>query len=256
MKALHKNTDTKEFELILIDNASTTKEAKTIESLVREYNYFYEDNEIKLIKNKKMKSFAENCNMGAKISEANYLMFLNDDTEVQPGWLTALVDSMNKDHEFHNIPRIAVIGPKMYFPNKMIQHCGIAFHKDKMPGHIWWNKRKIDDPLVNKTRKFVAVTGGAMFVRRRIFYEMHGFDEVYKVCAYEDIDFCLRLKEKNYLVKYEPKSEILHHESITQKKFDPDFRQDYFVKNTATFLSRWRKKIKPDYFKMTYGEEE
>lgn len=257
-EALYKNTKIKDFELVLIDNASSFAEAKHIDSLVREYEYYHEGGDkIKLIHNKEMKSFAANCNEGASQATGGFYMFLNDDTEVQPNWLDPLIVTASNDDGHYQSDRIAAVGPKMFFPNQMVQHCGIAFHKkDRMPGHIWWNKLARTHPRVNHPRRVSAITGGAMFIKSRIFQKLGGFDEVYKVCAYEDIDLCLRLKENNYILKYEPRSEILHHESVTQQKFDQKFRQDYFIQNTNTFLSRWYDKIEPDYAKMTYGEEE
>lgn len=254
-KALFENTDPKRFELILFDNASTESDRKYAEDLCHQYRY-ERDAQIRFVKNEKMKSFAANCNVGSSMAEGGFLMFLNDDTEVQPKWLDHLIDSITHDLYYEG-ERIGIVSPKMYFPNGNIQHCGIAFHKaDMMPGHIWWNKKKRNDPAVMKPKFFQAVTGGAMFIRRRTFVELGGFDEVYAVCAYEDIDLCLRAKEANLAVKYEPRAEILHHESVTQKKFDPAFRQEYFVKNTKTFLDRWRDKIDADYSRMTNGAEQ
>lgn len=256
MKALFKNTIARDFELILIDNASTEEESKHLEQLVKEYSYFNEMAIIKLLKNKKMKSFAANCNMGAKISQSDLLFFLNDDTEVQPNWLGPLRETIASSDGHYEGFRIAAVGPKMYFPNGNIQHCGIAFHeKDRMPGHMWWNKKHKDDPIVNKKRRVTAITGGALMIKKRIFEEVGGFDEIYEVCAYEDIDLCLRLNEKKMVIKYEPLSEILHHESVTQKKFSDNFRKDYFIKNTTIFLNKWYDKILPDFNKMTYGDE-
>lgn len=257
MRALYENTPAREFELILIDNASDPIEAKHIQDLAREYKYFNEMAIIKVIRNEKMESFAKNCNAGAKIADSDLLFFLNDDTEVQPNWLGPLRETIASSDGHYEGERIAAIGPKMYFPTGIIQHCGIAFHKkDHMPGHIWWGKKSKDDPLVNHRRRVAAITGGAFMIKRRIFEELGGFDEIYEVCAYEDIDLCLRLVEKQYVIKYEPRSEIIHHESTTQKKFSPEFRQEYFIKNTKTFLEKWFDKIIPDYDKMTYGEEE
>lgn len=246
----------KHYEVILIDNASSELEAKKTESLVRHFQFSNTRIPITLIRNETMESFAHNCNKGAELSDANFLFFLNDDTVPEQGFIRPLIDTLLKEL------RTFAVGPKMYFPNGFIQHCGIAFHKEghvngsKMPGHIWWNKKHYKDPVVEKTRRFNAITGGAMFVNKRYFTELGGFDEVYKVAAYEDIDLCLRARENNFIIKYEPRSQILHYESVTQQKFEQGFRNEYFKKNTKTFMDRWFEKIKPDYFAKTYGEED
>lgn len=239
LNSVLENTDN--FNLVLINNQSTEEEKNKMVDYIETATSINE-NPLRLFHNAKMKSFAENCNFGANHAMSEFVMFLNDDTEVMANWLDELIKTINKDS------RTIAVGSKMFFPGGLIQHAGIAFHKNKMPGHIWWNKKYIDDPDINEEREFQAVTAGAMLVRKKEFIELGGFDEAYKVAAYEDIDFCLNAGEQGYKIMYCPKSEILHHESVTQKKFRSDFRAKYYNDSTSLFLERWYGKIKSDYF--------
>lgn len=251
VQSLFLHTDFKDVELIIVNNNSSDLESKKLIEWYEAQEFLTPNILIQLIHNVGMESFAKNNNEAVKLSHGNYLMFLNDDTEVQVNWLPPLLNCIESDE------RIVMVGPKMFYPNGMLQHCGIAFHKkDKMPGHIWLGKKPRDYPPAQIRRRFKAITGGAMFISSRIFKLAGGFNEDYDVCAYEDIDFCLRIGDEANRIYYEPKSEIMHHESVTQDKFDAKFRNDYFVKNTKLFLDRWFDTIKPDYFEMTYGEEE
>ena len=251
MNALFEHTDFTDVELLIVNNNSSDRESKQLIEWYEAQEFLTPDIPIQLIHNVTTESFATNNNEAIRLTNSNYLMFLNDDTEVQENWLPPLLDCIESDE------RIVAVGPKMFYPNGMIQHCGIAFHKkDKMPGHIWLGKKPRDYPPAQIRRRFKAITGGAMFISARVFKSLGGFDEAYKVCAYEDIDLCLKFEDEANRIYYEPKSEIMHHESVTQNKFDAKFRQGYFVANTKIFLDRWFEKIKPDYFDKTNGEEE
>lgn len=251
VNALFRHTDFKDVELLIVNNNSSDSESKRLIEWYEIQDFLNPNISIQLIHNTSMESFARNNNEAVKLSSGNYLMFLNDDTEVQSNWLLPLIEAVESDE------RIVAAGPKMFFPNGMLQHCGVAFHKkDKMPGHIWLGIKPRDYPPAQIRRRFKAITGGAMFISSRVFKSIGGFDEIYEVCSYEDIDLCLRFEDEANRIVYEPKSEIMHHESVTQKKFDSKFRNAYFVKNTKIFLDRWFDEIKPDYREMTNGEEE
>ncbi|HEU04818.1 MAG TPA: glycosyltransferase family 2 protein [Nitrosopumilus sp.] len=239
-------------EIVIIENNSKDK----IE-LEKYMQKLYEKNfNCRLIQNSEMLSFAANCNFGVEGSKAGYYFFVNDDTEPQPNWLEEAVKLMESDDQ------IGVVGCKMYFPNNVIQHAGIAFRSTPHfhPGHIWWNKKTKDDPEVNQVREFQAVTGGAMLVRSNIFNGLKGFNEAYVVAGYEDCDFCLRVRKildlntsKNFKVMYCPTSELVHHESITQEKFDLKFRAEYYLKNHTLFCKTWQDKVELDYHKFEPG---
>ena len=102
---------------------------------------------------------------------------------------------------------------------------------------------------MNDEREFQAVTGGCLLIKTDLFRELNGFDERYIVAAYEDLDLCLRARQKGFKVVYAPKAELIHYESVTQNKFDDSFRKAYFKNNHDLFMSEWNGKFEFDYNK-------
>jgi len=244
-QALRENTSYPNFEVILIDNCSIPSMAKDISTIVERMGSIH----VTVYLNKKVKSFAENCNFGASKASGDLLCFLNDDTEPQKDWLTEMVKTKEKNKD------CGIVGARMWFPNQIIQHCGIAFHKNKMPGHIWWGQIHKDDERIQKEREFNAVTGGCLLITSNLFKIIGGFDTKYERAGYEDIDLCLRVRVAGHKIYYSPKAGLIHHEKVTQNKINTFERQSYFVKNTKLFLERWADKIVPDYSKYEPGVE-
>jgi O-antigen biosynthesis protein len=207
-------------DVILVDNASSDGS----EAYLKKMDW------IKYIKNKENLGFAKACNQGAKKSSGEIIVFLNNDTEVQNKWLEPLLEKLKNDE-------VAIVGSKLLFPNNTIQHAGVVISNDKLPRHIYYQ----DDPsrpYVNRVREFKAVTAACMAVRREVFFQVNGFDEEY-INGMEDIDLCLKIYEKGFKVVYNPKSVIIHHESVSSGRFK---HNDF---NNNLFLSRWSH-VEPD----------
>lgn len=235
--ALRANTYYKNFGLVLIDNFPFVGREQFLDEIIE----ILKPIDVCVVSNNTVKSFSENCNLGAEYANGELLCFISDDVVPQKNWLTEMVKTMKRHKD------CAVVGAKLWFPNQMIQHCGVAFHKNKMPGHIWWNQIHKDDKRCKKEREFVAVTGACMLINSKLFKNLGGFCTKYVRGGYEDIDFCLRARAKGHKIFYSPKAGAIHYEKITQNKLDPATRQEYFIKNTQFFLNRWANKIVPDY---------
>ena len=215
LKSLRANTPTKFIDdVIVIDNKSIDD---TLEKL-KSFDW------IKVIKNEKNLGFAHGCNQGAKKAKNNALIFLNNDTEVQKGWIEPLLVALQDE-------TVGVAGSKLLFPDGTIQHAGIVISKDHIPRHIYYREND-DSKYVNYQRDFQAVTAACFALKGDIFFSINGFDEVYKN-GLEDVDLCLRIKEKNLRVVYVPKSVVIHHESMSPG------RSKYNDHNLDTYLSRW-----------------
>ena len=177
--------------------------------------------------------FALSCNDGAAIASGEYLVFLKNDTVPRAGWLDALV----RYAEAH--PRAAVVGSKLLFPDDTIQHAGVVVCQDRFTRGIYTGF-PADHPAVNKSRRFQAVTGACMLVRRSVFEEVEGFDSAFPN-AYEDHDLCLRLGERGYEIHYCHESVVYHLESVTRAGRTTDF-----ARATALYRLRWGHRLEPD----------
>jgi GT2 family glycosyltransferase/glycosyltransferase involved in cell wall biosynthesis/Tfp pilus assembly protein PilF len=227
--SIRKNTRCDLYEIIIVDNASTDATLEYLNSL---------EDSVKIIRNEKNVGFAKACNLGARISESDYLLFLNNDTEAKPSWLEYLLSVFNQNLE------VAIAGAKLLYPDRTIQHAGIEFlplqHPlnlnefgavNVMPDHPY---RFLDEtmPLVNVRRELDMITGACLLIKSSVFKEVGGFDEVY-LNGCEDIDLCLKIRQRGLKVIYEPKAILIHHEGKTSGRFD------HVKKNLEIFFSRW-----------------
>jgi GT2 family glycosyltransferase/glycosyltransferase involved in cell wall biosynthesis len=210
-------------EIIVADDASTDATA----TMLAEYG-----DKIKVVTHKANGGFAQSCNDGAAIARGNYLVFLNNDTVPQPGWLEALV----RYADAH--PQAAVVGAKLLYPNNTIQHAGVVICQDRYPRHIYTGF-PADHPAVNKSRRFQIVTAACMLVRRGVFEEAGGFDTAFRN-GFEDVDFCLRLGERGHQVHYCAESVVNHLESVSPGRFKRD------RENVALYHRRWLDRVRPD----------
>ena len=222
LSSLKKNTPAELLsDIIVVDNASYDGTVEFLNSL--EW--------LKVIFSKKNFGFSKACNQGAEKAKGDILVFLNNDTEVQKGWLEPLLETIREKD-------VAVAGSKMIFPNGLVQHAGIVISKKYIPQHIYYEK-KADLPYVNKIREFQAVTAACMAIKKDIFVSAGGFDEKY-LNGMEDIDLCLRVKELGYRIFYCPESVVVHHESVSVGRFKS------VNKNEEIFLKRWKGRVIPD----------
>lgn len=208
-------------EVIVVDNASTDG---SVEFLKKQKN-------IEFIQNRKNFGFAKANNIAAQKAKGDILIFLNNDTEVQTMWLEPIVKT------FEEKKNIGAVGVKLLFPDGLIQHAGLAFYPDHIARHIYYRARA-DKPRVNKEREFKAVTAACIAIPKSVFFEVGGFDEEY-INGMEDVDLCLKIKQKGYKIIYQPKSVVIHHESVSPGRFN------HSQHNADLYMSRWRD-VKPD----------
>ncbi len=240
LDALYKNTGSASFEVIVIDNGSTDGTPEFLQAAQKQHP------NLRVIANAENTGFAAACNQGARAATGDYVLFLNNDTEVQPGWLDAMLET------FRAQPDAAVVGSKLFFPDGTIQHAGVALIRDEVldiPVSAWHiGYQKEDLPVYNRMRPLKAVTAACMLVKKTAFEEVGGFDEAYWN-GYEDVDLCLKLVKAGYGIYYQPKSVVIHHESQSGK--ERHVRED---DNLQLLQERWAGKIVPDYIRTADDE--
>ncbi|MCC6779525.1 MAG: glycosyltransferase, partial [Hyphomicrobiales bacterium] len=213
-----------EMEIIVVDDASTDDTP----ALLARYGQ-----RIRGVSHPTNTGFAISCNDGAAMAQGEYLVFLNNDTIPQPGWLDA-VEAYAARH-----PNAAVVGSKLVFPNGTIQHAGVAICQDRNPRHIYAGF-PADHPAVNKSRRFQIVTGACMLVRRALFEQIDGFDTAF-LNGHEDVDLCLRLGTLGYEVHYCHESVLTHLESVSRGHLT-----EQALANGRLYSKRWHGRVVPD----------
>ncbi len=185
--------------------------------------------------------FAKGCNLGARHARGRYLLFLNNDMEVLPGWLEPLVGTLDAD------PDVGVVGARLLFPDGTIQHAGVAMvdYVDEDPpllgGQHKSYRKPHDDPEVLRPQLMQVVTGACLLIRPEAFTAAGGFDEGYWN-GNEDVDLCLKAGEAGWLVAYRPESTIIHYESQSGPE-----RWTQVPANLARFNAAWRGRARPDF---------
>lgn len=220
MKSFHERKFYDNFEIICVDNASIDDSLTYLESWGGEFP-------IKIIRNQENMSFSAANNLGVQSASGEYLLFLNNDTEVTDGWLDELLIAM------HNAEKPGAIGAKLIYPkipegtinagkSYRIQHNGIAFRDDLrekayfvQPYNMGNGQPDVDfgKELVER----VCVTAAVLLVSRTAFEAVDGFDEKY-IYGYEDVDLCLKLSKAGYKNYYCPNCLVYHYEFGTQNK--------------------------------------
>jgi GT2 family glycosyltransferase len=213
LKAVADNWDAT--EVIFIDNGSTDETAAFLSTLGSEF---------RVISNERNMGFAHACNQGAAAARGTALVFLNNDTVPQPGWLTALAGAMTGPLA------PAVVGARLLFPDDMVQHAGLGFNARDEPVHLFYGDPA--DGAASTSHAVPAVTGACLMVERRRFLDTGGFDEGY-LNGFEDLDFCCRIRKDGGTVWYEAASVLYHFESASDGRYRSD------AANYERFEARW-----------------
>ncbi|MBC7644511.1 MAG: glycosyltransferase family 2 protein [Thermoleophilia bacterium] len=191
-------------ELIVVDNASTDGTRSFLDSL---------DGSVTVIPNKINRNFAGACNQGAAAARGKYIVLLNNDTEVTPGWLDAMIATAELDGA-------DVVGSRLLYPDGRIQHAGIGIERGVFPRHL--NRYEpADSPGAATSFACQVVTGACMLVVRDRWAAVGGLDQRFRNGC-EDIDFCLRVRAGGGAVWYCAESVVTHHESLSPGRNDHD----------------------------------
>ena len=199
---------------------------------------------VKIIRGRENIGFPKACNKTVARSVSPLIFLLNDDVVMQPEALDKLVRVMDD-------PKIGVVGMKLLFPTEFpnlkpeirpagkVQHIGIHtnIRGEFLHSFIGWSS---DNPKVNNQREVYAVTGAALMTRRSIWNKLRGLDEIYSPGNWEDVDYCLKVREIGYNVVVEPEAVATHYTGATSEKYNLYFP---FEQNRLKFLQRWQDKM-------------
>jgi len=211
------------YEVIIVDNASTDGTKALLASI---------DGDITIITNRSNEGFAKACNRGARAALGEYLLFLNNDTEVTDGYLDAMMARAK------STVNCGAVGAKLCYPNGRIQHAGIAFNEDGTPYHIFQNF-DAGHPAVSASRNMTAVTAACMMIGKQAFDLVEGFDSEYRN-GFEDVDLCLKLREEGFTNVYCADVSVTHCEESSEgrKTFDRE--------NLMRLQSKWQGALQHD----------
>ncbi len=210
------------FEVIVVDDASPDDTAE----------YLAASPGVRLVGTEGNRGFVGACNLGASIARGRYLVFLNNDTEVQPGWLDELVDTVDLDD------RIGLVGAKLVYPDGRLQECGAIVWRDG----TGWNYGRGDDPNLPQyqvVRDVDYCSGAALLVRRELFERVGGFDDRFAPAYYEDTDLAFAIRAAGHRTVVQPRAVVVHHEGISHGTDVTSGTKRFQELNRAAFVEKW-----------------
>lgn len=213
------------FEVVLVDDGSAD------ETLLAELVF---GEAVRVVRRRAAGGFLRAANAGAAEARGGHLLFLNNDTEVQPGWLDELLDT------FALLPGIGIAGSKLVYPDGTLQEAGGIVGRFG-EARNWGNGADPDDPRFGHLRDADYVSGAAMMIPRPLFERLRGFDEAFAPGYYEDTDLCFRVRElEGMRVVVQPLSRVVHHEGGTAGRDTATGPKRHQLLNQPVFFRRWR----------------
>lgn len=229
LKSIFSKTDYNNYEVIIIENNST--EEKTFEY----YKTIQKDDRVKVVTWKDEFNYSAINNFGVKYASGDFILFLNNDVEViNEEWLRQMLGFCQRDE-------VGIVGARLYFKDDSIQHAGVIVGFGGIAGHAFVTLSEDDDLYMSRSKVAVdysAVTAACMMTKKNLFLKVGGFDEAYKV-AFNDVDYCMKIRELDKLVVYNPYAMLYHYESKSRGAEDTPEKVQRFNSEVDRFASKW-----------------
>lgn len=220
----------KNYEIIVIENNSTDKSTFDYYKQLEEKN-----TNVKIVYWENDFNYSAINNFGVTFANGEYILLLNNDTEIiSPEWIEELLGFCMRED-------VGAVGAKLYYPDDTIQHAGVIIGLGGIAGHCFSGLGKNEFGYFGRlicSQDLSAVTAACLMTKKSVFEEVHGLDETFKV-AFNDIDYCLKLREKGYLVVYNPYVELYHYESKSRGLENTKKKAIRFQQEIEAFEKKW-----------------
>ena len=234
--SIYEKSTYENFEIVVVENNSTTEEIFTYYKELCEKH----DN-IKIVTYQGAFNYSAVNNLGVKHCVGDYILLLNNDTQViTVNWMEELLMYAQRED-------VGAVGAKLYYPNKTIQHAGvvIGLGAHRTAGHTHYGQSRENLGYMGRlcyAQNVTAVTGACLMVKKALFEEVAGLEEEFEI-SLNDVDFCLKLREKGYLNVFTPFAELYHYESISRGLDNQGEKAERYNKESEKFRRKWEKQL-------------
>jgi len=220
------------FEIIIVENNSETAEIKTY------YEKLSKTEKIKIVTYQGKFNYSAVNNFGVSHVDGEYVLLLNNDTQViTANWMEELLMYAQRED-------VGAVGAKLYYADNTIQHAGVilGLGAHRTAGHCHYKQQRQNLGYMGRlcyAQNFSAVTGACLMVKKSLYDELGGLDESFEI-SLNDVDFCLRLREKGLLNVFTPFSELYHFESISRGLDDKGEKAQRYNRESEHFREKWK----------------
>lgn len=231
LSSIQKKTTYTNYEVLVVENNSRQPQTFAwYEKMLQRYR------KVKLLKWEKEFNYSAINNFAAKQAEGEYLIFLNNDTEIlTPDWIQEMLSVCQQK-------KVGVVGAKLYYPDDTIQHAGVILGLSNIAGHLFVKEPGNISGYMGRActmQNLSAVTAACMMASAEIFRKVGGFEEKLQV-ALNDVDFCMKVQEAGEMVVFQPEAELYHYESKSRGLEDTPEKKARYDREVAYFRGRWK----------------
>ena len=229
MDSIDEKSTYRNYEWVIVENNSEEEETFAF------YEEIKKRDNVKVVTYEGDFNYSRINNFGEQYASGEYVLLLNNDTElITPDGIKDMLDVCMRDD-------VGIVGVSLFYPDHTVQHAGVVVGFGGIAGHTFIGKPMGDTGYMFRlvaTQDYSAVTAACMMVKKSLFDEVGGLTEEFKV-AFNDIDFCMKVRKTNHLVVYTPHVKFYHYESKSRGLEDTPEKVERFGREIREFQNRW-----------------
>lgn len=233
LKSIFEKSTYQNFEVLAISNNSINSKAKEI---ILHYQSKFQN--IKYLEYNYTFNYSAINNFAFSFSKGEHVILLNNDIEIiNNDWIESLL-------QFSQLPNVGAVGAKLLYPNNAVQHAGVIIGLGGIAGHAHRLTKRDDTGYLGRliiNQNFSAVTAACLMIKRSIYQEMNGLDEINFKVAFNDVDFCLRIIEAGYQNIFTPYCLAYHHESLSRGHDNTTIKKSRFQVECDRFAKKHKR---------------
>ena len=235
LKSIWERTSYDNYEILVVENNSEEKDTFAYYEMIQNLK-----ENIRVITWKREFNYAAINNFAVSYAQGEYLLFLNNDVEIiTEGWIEEMLGHCQRED-------VGIAGAKLYYPDDTVQHAGVIIGLGGVAGHIFCGSERGEYGYCARlvsVQDYSAVTAACMMTKKELFQKVKGFDEGFQV-AFNDIDYCMKVRKEGKLVVFTPYAELYHYESKSRGKEETAAQLKRFAGEVHRFEKKWPEILK------------